>query len=467
MDPAVPLQGNRRGLRRAVWISLLAIPAAAWLLGTVWLSSPSGRDWIAAKIQGRTGMEARVGGASISPWNGVRLDQVELLQPAPLRPAVKEAFARIDSIRLIPVWSSWLRGRLELRAAELDSPRFVVPVELLAELARAQAPATPAAPPLAAATAPPVTPPETGPAAPVTPATPPPVAPETPPKAPAVSLPPTSWLRLKNASFTVVSASSGRKWIEISGLAASIPVAGSPAQSTLHLRSLHLAEQEIVSDLDATLDWKAPLLSLKPIETEIQGFKVHLAAKLAMLSGVPLQIEVQVPRQNPASLPLPADMHAKVEAVSANARFRGLLLAPGTWQGDFVAEAVSPSARIAGHEAKFERGSAVTVLRGGTLSCIDARLIGDELSFLGNATLLADGRAAAVLRMVAAPETAAAVASRAFPNIPQPVSLTPLSTPQRAAFDLEASGALGRIVLRFGKDGPEGLWTGRNGELAD
>jgi len=455
MNREAPTRENRRGFRRWVWIILVAAPVAALMLGNLWLACPPGRAWIAAKIQPLAGgLETHVRGASISPWNGVTLHHVELLQPKPLRLTVKQPLAQIDTIRLSPVWQSWFRGRLELRALALDSPHLVIPLELLSELARSQAPATPplvsAGPPVLMAP-PSVTIPNTTPASP--PVTPPQGA-ETPPKTPAAPLPPTAWLHLKNASFTLLSASSGKPWFQATGVSSSVPVSGKPAQSTLHIRAIHIAGRETLTDLNAVLDWQDPLLSVKPIQTEILGLKFVLAGKIAMLAGIPLQLEAQLPRQKPASLTLPAGGRAEADTISANARFRGLLLAPGTWQGDLLAEVLAPSARIAGHDAKFDRGSAITILRGGILSCVDARLIGDDLSLLGNATLLADGRAAAALRLVAPPDSVTAIVNRTFPNIPQPPALTPLSSPQRAAFDLEASGNIRHLFLRLGHDGP-------------
>ncbi len=452
MTPEAPMRGNRRGVRRWFWIAPLALPAATLLLANLWLACSPGRHWIAGKIQQRTGLEARVGRSSLWPWSGVTLRGVELLQPPALRPAVREPFARSATIRLSPVWRSWLRGNRDLRAVELESPQFVIPVELLADLAKSQIPPVtatpPAAPPVASVTLPFVGPPAPVPAPPAATSAAPPM------KAPAIALPPTAWLHLKNASFTVFSATSGKPWVGVSGLSGSIPVAGMPAESALRIRTIEADGTEVVTGLNAALDWKFPLLSLKPLATEIHGLKLTFAGKLGMLRGLPVQIEAQLPRQALASRPLPGQGHAEAEAITAIARLRGLLLAPGTWQGDLFAEAQSPTATIAGHDAKFDSGRALTVLRGGMLSCIDARLIGDELSFLGNATLLADGRAAAALRMVAAPESANAIARRIFPVIRQAPSLTPLSTPQRAAFDLEAFGNIRQIFLRLGRDGP-------------
>ena len=445
MDSEAPIGGKRRGIRGWRWVIffLLGLPAGIFLLGNLSLSSPWACRWIATKIERRTGMETRVGGASWSPWNGAAIDAVELLQPAPLRAALKQPLVRIDSLRVTPVWKAWLRGRLEVHSIELVSPRFVLPLELASHLARPQK-TTP--PPVAAATAPPAAG-LPGPPAPTPPAA---VYPPPPPAPPSQ---PTGWLHLKNASFTLVHASSHRTLIEIAKITGSVPIAGDHAQAALKIDSVSAFGNELARNLAAQLDWTYPLLSLKPLETEIAGYKLVLAGKIASFSGLPIQIDAQLPRQALAAFALPFDGQASAEAITANARFRGLLLAPGTWQGDLIAESLAPAIRVAARETKFDRGSAVTILRGGVISCVDARLIGDELSLLGNATLLADGRAAGAARLVAAPESVTGIVSRIFPHLAAP-SLTPLATPQRAAFDLEAFGNISQLFLRLGRDGP-------------
>lgn len=449
MDSEAPIGGKRRGFRRWRWLipSLLGLPAGILLLGNLSLSTPWACRWIASKIERRTGMETRVGGASWSPWNGAAIDAVELLQPVPLRAALREPLVRIDSLRVTPVWKAWLRGRLEVRSIELDTPRLVLPLELVSHVAGPAPPAQQAPPPPVAAAAPPPAAGQPGPPAPTPPAA------VSPPKPPAPPAQPTGWLHLQNASLTVVHAGSQRTLIEISKITGSVPIAGDPAQAALRIDSVSVLGNELARNLAAQLDWTYPLLSLKPLETEIAGYKLVLAGRIASFSGLPVQIDAQLPRQPLAAVRLPFDGQATAEAIAANARFRGLLLAPGTWQGDLVAESLAPSIRIADRETRFDRASAVTVLRGGVISCVDARLIGDELSLLGNATLLADGRAAGAARLVAAPESATAIASRIFPALAAP-SLTPLATPQRAAFDLEAFGNISQLFLRLGKDGP-------------
>ena len=92
MDSEAPTGGKRRW--RWLIPCLLGLPAGILLLGNLSLSSPWACRWIASKIERRTGMETRVGGASWSPWNGAAIDAVELLQPAPLRAALKEFYCQ-------------------------------------------------------------------------------------------------------------------------------------------------------------------------------------------------------------------------------------------------------------------------------------------------------------------------------------------------------------------------------------
>lgn len=259
---------------------------------------------------------------------------------------------------------------------------------------------------------------------------------------------------MKNASLAVVHAGSTYPLLEISNTSGAIPISGDSAQSSVIIGKVSAFGNDVTADLTTSLDWTRPLLSLKPVETQIGGYQFLVAAKIGALSGFPLQIEAQLPRQPLAAFKIPFNGEATAESIVASLRFRGLLLAPGTWQGDLVVDAAAPNIHIADHETKFDKGSAVIVLRGGLLSCVDARLISDDLSVLGNATLLADGRAAGVARLVAVPESVGSIASKIFTNVPGSPSLTPLATPQRAAFDLEAFGTIGRLFLRIGKDGP-------------
>ena len=68
--------------------------------------------------------------------------------------------------------------------------------------------------------------------------------------------------------------------------------------------------------------------------------------------------------------------------------------------------------------------------------------MGEQISLLGNATLLSDGRGSANLRIVAPPETLHTLSSWTDPT-GSPPYFSPLHTPQRAALDLQIFGKLG------------------------
>jgi hypothetical protein len=453
MDSEAPIGEIRRGFRhwRRVALILAAVPIFGLLLGYAVFASSWTSDWLAKKIQARVGLETRIGGISWSPWSAAEIRDLEFLQPKPLQALEKESLLKIGRVSFTPVWRAWLRGRFDVQSIALDSPRVVLPVELLAELGRS--PAQPAPPPLAAA---PPTAVAAQPAQPSTPpaptsvaVTPPPVV-QVPPQVPK----PTGWIHLKNASFVILNATSRKTVLDISKTSGSIPISGEPAKGALTIGKASTFEQALSPDLTANFDWTPPLLSLNPLETQVGIYKLILAAKVATFSGFPVQLELQFPNQPLPPLSLPFGTQAAAQSISSNFRFRGLLLAPATWQGDLIAEAVSPTLHIATREARFDKGSAVTILRGGILSCVDARLIGDDFSLLGNATLLANGRLAGAARLVAPPDTITSITKQIFPILEGKPSLTPLATPQRAAFDVDAFGSLRQPFLRLGKDGP-------------
>lgn len=430
------------------------LPVVGLVILNLCLASNSSCAWIARKIQERTRLEASVGGATFLPWNGLQIYEVKLLQPPPLRKGVGEPLMKIQRIGLSPVWKAWLRGKLELNSITLDQPHWVVPVELLAEIAKSRAPSQAAAPPPQVAVPQPPPPAADAPSTPVTPT--PPAAPAPPATQAPVSTAPTAWIHVKDASFTLLSASNKKLWFQTSGIRGSIPVAGGNAESVLEIGTIRVADRELVRDFRPVLQWRAPFLAVKPMEGKLSDwgqFQYQLAAQIGLVQGLPLQIEMRLPEQAHGDFKLPEAYEAKAAKIAASARFRGLLLAPQSWQGDFVAEAKEPAGKVGGQQAAFDRGSAIVVLRGGMLSCVDARLIGDELSFLGNATVLADGRIAAALRMVAPPANVEGIVNRIFQN-QSGIPMTPLSTPQRTAFDLQAFGSLQEIYLQLGKDGP-------------
>jgi hypothetical protein len=344
----------------------------------------------------------------------------------------------------------------------IERPSLTLTVEMMSNLAQQVAPAP--EPPLLAGgkllpmPPGPATPPATEPG-PVVPEPPPtPTEPTTPP-APAptpVTEGPNRWLRCHHGSWRLRSAASGRDLFAAREIDLAIPFAGSPTTGHLRLASLTAFGQPALEDFEREISWEAPVLTVEtePTATPVAGVQLRFGGQLALIPGLPVTMGVEMPRQQ-LSLPVPAlDLTATSPEAGGQARFYGYLLAPGSWHGDLLVAAATPEVRRPARTFSFDRGGCAAVIRGGTLSCVDARLVGEELSLLGNGTLYADGRLGAVVRIAAPPRTALAAAAGVFPGLDFQPQTTPLSSPQRVALDISLTGTLAAPLVRVGDGAP-------------
>jgi hypothetical protein len=242
--------------------------------------------------------------------------------------------------------------------------------------------------------------------------------------------------------------------LRLDDLNGDIPFAGDAAKGAIRLGQSVANEHSLITDLAAELSWQHPVLTLEQANTELNGVALRLAGKIGLVQGLPVYLAVQVPEQ-PVTVPLPlaeASFHA--DSAVLNARLQGFLVAPGSWQGDLIADARAITVKHGEFSSDFRIAHCGTLLRGGILSCVDARLLSDELSLLGNATLLVDGRLGGIVRLVASSDRTTGLVQRLFPDLAAPLALTPLSTPQRVAFDLSVFGTLQDPQLQHGQEGP-------------
>lgn len=452
---------------------LAAAPVLFFLLSNLWLATPWGRGWIAEKISSRLGMEAHLEGVNWSPWSGIRLRGLTVLQPPPLRAHVSEPLFAATDIRLWPVWKAWARRRLELHSVEIERPRVVVPLQLLSHLS--PSPAAPAPVPAIAAIKVPVVPaplasgnppafsvpiipleqPVTAPSSPAVvqevPA-PPKSAPQVPP--PAGTTAPTNWVHIRDGSFAFVSAASDQPSLEARGLHADLPLGGASANSSARLETLSLFGNPLTSDLRLPLQWQLPILAIGPSEQSIAGITFAGGAKVGLVNGLPTHVQIECPIQKDLAWDWANHTGARLGNLRAGARFSGFLVSPASWQGDLGIEGQTLSVNRPDTSRTFDRGNLVAGLRGNVVAAPDFRMIGDNLSLLGNALAFTDGRGAAVLRIVAEPTIAAGISSK-FAAIGAPLNFAPLGTPDRMAVDLTLyTYPDGSILLQLGAGGP-------------
>jgi hypothetical protein len=463
--PAGPPRTSRwkRRILRILAVAAIA-PVLLLLLGNLALATPWLRGWLGERISARTGLEAKVGRASLTPWGGAVVGGLTLRQPPALRDAIGPPLLEVRSIRVIPRWRRLLRGKVEIGSIRIEGPRAVVAVEMLASLVSAAAtrpgPA-PAPPALAVAPAPPTLVP--GGVPPSAAVIPPPavVAPPPPAGAPPAAKPlaaeplETAWIEIVDAGFELRSASWKSGLCEFEGIDARVPVAGKAARSELKLGRFDLLGRTLGAGWVLPMAWDSPELRVGPAEVEVAGLVVKVAAAVGRSPGTPCLFELTVPPQalaGDAELP---DLRPTAERVEARVQGLGLLRLPATWQGAAAFEAARPGFRFGADDLRFERARATVALQGGVLQCPDARLVSDTLSLLGNGRIRGDGEGSAVLRLVVPPGTAEVLAGRfAAPGTRAAPVFKPLETPDRLFMDLRWSSYSGVRTIELGEGGP-------------
>ncbi|MDP4847103.1 MAG: hypothetical protein NWR51_07560 [Akkermansiaceae bacterium] len=428
------------------------LPSIGFGLSNLFLLSPKGRTYISSRITARIQLDTSVQGTTWSPWNGITVYGVRVEQPRELRGEISKPLISIQSVHLDPVWKQVLRKRLDLKGIDLVKPNITLPIELLSmiptsqpdtELAMDTPPDLAMNQPSPQQTTPSTTPPAVVPA---------PTEPQpTPPQPPTIETPappeitaPTRFIRLTDARLRIVTTMSKSPLYEVLGLTGSIPFAGKKTQTSLVTGAISTLGNKIAEDMKIPLDWNAPALTSNPNNGKVFGIDTTTGIQLALTQGLPLRIIASIPEQKDKEVSIGQSTGMKLGAVAGQGIFQGFLAYPASWQGQALVRSMSIDGKHLGNETHFDSGHALFVFRNGALSCVDARLNGEDISILSNATLLSDGRGAAVMRIVAAPETLGAISSFTDPT-GSPPYFTPLHTPQRAALDLQIFGRLGEF----------------------
>lgn len=450
----------RRACFKALFL-LASLPVVLFFLGNLWFMLPPGRHWLAGRITSRIGFETELQRASWTPWDGVRVSGLVVSQPDALRNSVHEPLFSAASIQAWPVWRALFQKRIEFHSISIDAPRAVVPIELMAHFA-GPPPAVTVTPAVASAEETPTIPtnepplPTVAAAAPTAVVIPPPTPTiESSPSVPAPpDLNPTGWIHIRHGSLSIVTASRPTPLMNASDFSAEVPAAGNVAASTATLEEVSVFGNRLSGRLEIPLQWQSPILQVGPVEGKLGSVPYRLFAKVARASGLPVGVEMTVPLSGIPPVGLPVGATANAEAFRTFGRFGGLLAAPRTWQGELVAEGKGLSVSLPGHPPlRFDQGIAVLMLRGGFLSCTDARLIGDDLSLLGNATVLSDSRTAAVLRVVTGLDSAQGLANGVGRATGKRMVFGALGTVDRFAADVYALGNLDGINIQLGQGG--------------
>ena len=388
---------------------VLLLPVALFLLIQILLATPWAKGELCKRLGKRLGTEVSIDALSWTPWSGFRLVGLEVAAPPGLdspKPVLE-----VDSIRVWPDYAALATGDVAIRGVDVDRPELHLSVELLILLMGTDT--APPTPPLAVVQRvpgpmPAVPPAPAGPGA----SAPPPVAGENKP-APEVpeagsepvvaSANPTPerspiWVTISKGRGDISEGGSDESLVSFQDIELVLPVGGSGEGfgSTAIVIDKNESFQTIVNF---------------GVRAETQGLHFSYLRELGNHSqisgGLSVKLEHGLPFMAGISIRSPESKKwSDAEPLKASTgSFEGLIQAggwgtsPSSWSG---------LARLAGSDlvmstssmtARFDRVNGSFLLRQGMLQCPDLRLIGDQVSVLGNGWANREG-AAAVTRVV-------------------------------------------------------------------
>ena len=454
-EPALSPRRKKRRIRN-ILLGFVCTPPLLLAAGNLALATPWAKDRLVQEVEARTGLEARIGSATWTPWGGACLGGFTLLQPQPFRQVVSEPLLEIREVRVHPKWKPLFRGDLQVAKVRLDRPHVAIPLEMLAGLAPKEARPGETLPQLAANQTP-ETPAEaatpsrgTGPGSPRS-------EPALPPSAGAPSPPATgrgtTWIEITEAELDLFLGPTNV--VKFGGLAGKIPLGGDPAEGSCSAQSIVVAGQALAKELDLPLAWKGPELHIGPGEIAVAGVRARAEAALGRLPGIPVVAVLQVAEQPVDAGDVFQTRKPRAARLVAEAKGAGFLTIPGSWKGAATAAAEDILVHAGGSELRFGRASFTCMLEGGTLNCPDARLVGEPLSLLGNGTIHTNWEVNAVLRAVMPPEVSDLWRARlAKMAVAVPPVFTEMESPDRLFIDLRWVSYPGGQGIEFGSGGP-------------
>jgi len=468
--------------RVAVWVSLMIL--LTYGASNLWLSSRWATGMVESRLKEKTGLDWQIGGISWSPWAGVTINDVKMNQPDVLQGHLDQPVIEVQRIQVKPYWGELLRGRIRMREISIDTPRVTVAVEMLGTLAmdavRGQ-PMPPVVSPIEkpqpaiegtrVAGAPQGGVPNEGESEEekpqpsekkrVKPGTAPPTKPsqaKQPDQVAQANLPPVPLplhITIKSGALKVVSVNQGADLIELEGLEVQLPLLGEDAEGVVKVALVKMLGGGKMRNLKQPISWKRPYLEWVSSDVSLgdlnAGYRVQLGIsdKWRNLESMPFLMNIELkPQKLERVMWLErAAMEVEGDQVVAEFRCAGLLLQPMTWSADMrcLGKNVRVKEEHGGRDILFDEIVIPAVFRQGTLRWGGVRMIGEDLSVLGNGRVSVRGGVLSITRLVASPEVSGMLnrgvhGAGLLRNGPR--WWQDLDTPDRQVRDLLVSGSL-------------------------
>jgi len=457
--------------------SLVLLVLLGYGVSNLWLMSPWGKGMIERKLGERTGFVWEVGSISWSPWNGCSMRDVMMLLPDELGAEFEQPAMEVTRIRVMPYWSRILRGSgVRPREVLVDSPRVTLSLEMLAAVLEDMGgdlidePPVAAPPDLAAnsANVGPVGVPRPGPSpgpGPVADSLPTQQAAAAQASPPVVERPPAGLpmhLRVRDASVHIVAQGKGVDVLRMDQMSLDMPVFGEDAAGKIKVASLEVSGFPKLSSLEQVFAWKRPGLVIEQQSIDLGGVKLRFGGQLVVgrhVSGrFPFLVDMIIDPQQVESIEGldSIGLHLGAGKLAGKFTLVGLLDSPMTWQAEMLLLGEGVSVRRGkegqqGHRMYFDAMYLPAILHQGKLHWGGAKMIGEDLSVLGNGRVSMRGGIVAVTRLVASPEVAGELTkSLQRAGLADEPWWHDLDTPDRKVRDLTVSGSIYDPVVDAG-----------------
>ena len=455
------------------------VTVVLFAISNLWLTSSWGCKSIADQLEVRTGLNWEIGSVKWSPWNGVTVRDVEVKQPKELQKLLDEPLLSVAKMQVKPYWRQILKGKLEPRYVEADQPNISVSAEMLIAIAQkynapletpkpkkevVKKPSQPRPEKQSEKNEPkPQAKPRVNPKA-----TKKPIQNKEETKRLPAALP--VWLKIIDAQLRIVSASKQLELLHISGVSIETPVFGEDADGVLKIAEVKAFDQLVMESIEEKLKWRRPFLEVQDDQMDLFGLVTNLQGRVAIrkdkakaaIFQLGVHIKPQPLRQQPILEKLAMDLDA--DQVAAQLSVGGGIFNPLSWRGSALgaAENFHVKERHGGHSIEFSELYAPAVFGSGQLRWSGLRLVGEDISILGNGGLSSSGEVLAVTRLVASPEMAhalnGAMLGAMIPGVTHSWWAN-LDTPDRKVRDVVLSGSLGNpMVDMTRKHEPLPLW---------
>lgn len=402
-----------------VFCALVAGCLVLFLLVQLVLATPWARGRVAEQVTKRTGLDCRISGLSWTPWGGVGIRSLVVDQPRGL--GWNQPLLNFERLRVQPDYVSCLRREWAVRAVEIERPELSISLEMLAAMARRSGP-TEHPPSLAVAE-------EPQPAGPVLPAgldldggpvrdsfggavAPPSASPVAVPMGESertrLTVVPAG-LMVANGSIELFSGISGSSLFRLSGVQFSSTSKQSGLEGEGLIETLTVGEFAIETDVGIELDQVIDSFQLLLTINLEENKQPVCSLRVSLEKDFPFQATFSHHFASPFAIELPRIGALELASNQTLVYSRGWLLAPMTWQG--LMRVGGRGLALEGLDLSFDRHHGTMILRNGLLQVPDARVLGDQVSLLGNGWLTRDA-GAAVFRVVVPGQSAALVANR-------------------------------------------------------